>query len=367
MKIKIIEVQDKKELKQFINLPVDIYKNDQNWVNTISLIDKKIFTDIGYKNYKLFLAFKNDRLAGRLAAFVDDNYESTWPEENMGFWGSFETVYDYEVAEKLFESAEHFLRQLNKSAMRGPWNFISQSIGFLRDNFYSPPVALSPYNPPYYVNFAEKYGFFVEKRLTSYLLDGRWGYEIPERFSKWYDKIKQKYKVKLRFVRVKDIKKEIATVVDISNRSYTNYWGYAQVSQEEADEIAKILKPVINDKCVLLAEVNDTAIGFSIAFPDFYIPLRESKGKFFPSGIFKLMKFLKNPTYYRLWALGVCPEYQKKAIDVLLYLDIYKSLSSDRVILEPNWVFDDNKSMVSTIKHLDAKVFRKYKIFRKNI
>jgi len=73
MKIKIIEVQDKKELKQFINLPVDIYKNDQNWVNTISLIDKKIFTDIGYNNYKLFLAFKNDRLAGRLAAFVDDN------------------------------------------------------------------------------------------------------------------------------------------------------------------------------------------------------------------------------------------------------------------------------------------------------
>ncbi len=122
----------------------------------------------------------------------------------------------------------------------------------------------------------------MEKSLTSYLLDGRWGYKIPESFSKWYDKIKQKYKVKLRFVRVKDVKKEIATVVDISNRSYTNYWGYAQISQEEADEIAKILKPVINDKCILLAEVNDTAIGFSIAFPDFYIPLRESKGKVFP-------------------------------------------------------------------------------------
>ncbi len=108
-------------------------------------------------------------------------------------------------------------------------------------------------------------------------------------------------------------------------------------------------------------------IPLTIAFPDFYIPLRESKGKIFPSGIFKLMKFLKNPTYYRLWALGVCPEYQKKAIDVLLYLGIYKSLLSDGVILEPNWVYDDNKSMVSTIKHLDAKVFRKYKIFSKNI
>jgi len=105
MKTKIIEVQSKKELKQFTHLPAQIYKNDHIWVNSVSLIDKKLFKSISHNNYKLFLALKDNKPAGRIAAFTDDNYDKKWTQERIGFWGSFESIKDYDVAEQLFESA----------------------------------------------------------------------------------------------------------------------------------------------------------------------------------------------------------------------------------------------------------------------
>jgi len=367
MKTKIIEVQSKKELKQFIHLPAHIYKNDHIWVNSVSLIDKKLFKSISQNNHKLFLALKDNKPAGRIAAFTDDNYDKKWTREKIGFWGSFESIKDYEVAEQLFESALMFIKKQDRSVMRGPVNFISQSMGFLSDNYYSPPVIISTYNPPYYVEFAEKYGFSVEKILNSIILDGRWGYEIPERFENRFENIKQKYRIKLRFVKSKDIKKEIAAIVDIVNRSYSNYWGFAPVSDEEGLEIAEMLSPVLNDKCVLLAEVDDTAIGFTFSLPDIYIPLRETGGNVFPPGVLKIMKFLKRPHYYRLWALGVCPEYQRKAIDVLLYMNLYKALAPENILLEANWVYDDNRPMMNAILKLGGEIYRRYKLFKKDL
>ena len=233
MKTKIIEVQSKKELKQFTHLPAQIYKNDHIWVNSVSLIYKKLFKSISHNNYKLFLALKDNKPAGRIAAFTDDNYDKKWTQERIGFWGSFESIKDYDVAEQLFESARMFIEKQKRAMMRGPVNFISQSMGFLIDNYYSPPVIISTYNPSYYVGFAEKYGFTVEKVLNSIILDGRWGYEIPERIENRFENIRQKYGIKLRFVKSKNIKKEIAAIVDIVNRSYSNYWGFAPVIDDE--------------------------------------------------------------------------------------------------------------------------------------
>jgi hypothetical protein len=367
MKPQIIEVQSKKELKQFIDLPASIYRDDKIWVNSISLIDKKLFKDIIHNKCRLFLALKEDRPVGRVAAFIDDNYDRKWTGESVGFWGSFESIKDYEVAGQLFETAEAYIRKHKKTEMRGPVNFIPQSMGFLSENYFSPPVIISTYNPPYYVDFAERYGFSVEKILIALIFDGRWGYKIPERFEKWFEKNKEKHRIKLRFVKAKDIKKEIVAIVDIVNRSYSNYWGFAPVSDEEGMDIAKMLSPVLNDKCVLLAEVDDIAIGFTFALPDIYIPLRETGGNVFPTGIFKFIKFLKKPCYYRLWALGVCPEYQRKAVDVLLYMYMYKALEPEKIILEANWVFDDNKTMMNAILKLGGEVYKRYKFYKKDL
>ena len=367
MKTNIIEVQNKKELKQFIELPARIYRDDKIWVNSISLIDKKLFKDIGHNNCKLFLALKDNRPAGRIAAFIDENYDRKWTRESVGFWGSFESINEYEIAELLFESAKAYIKKHKKTEMRGPMNFIPQSMGFLSENYYSPPVIISIYNPPYYVDFAQKYGFSVEKILNSLIFDARWGYKIPERFEKWFEKNKEKYGIKLRFVKAKDIKKEMPTIVDIVNRSYSNYWGFAPVSDEEGLEIAKMLSPVVNDKCVLLAEADETAIGFTFALPDIYIPLRESRGNVFPSGLLKFIKFLRKPYYYRLWVLGVCPEYQRKAVDVLLYMHMYKALAPEKIILEANWVYEDNRPMMNAILKLGGEVYKRYKFYKKDL
>ena len=268
----------------------------------------------------------------------------------------------------LLDAAAAWLRENGLTSMRGPWSFVSQEWGLVYEGFEPPPVIMAPYNPSYYNDQLVSFGLSKVKDLLCYYISGKEGYQIPERILKLTDDVAKRYGVTVRRVNMKKYEEDVQHVIDISNHSLMNNWGYAPVTQDEADALARDLKQVIRPEGVLFAEdAKGNAIGFIIALPDVNVILKKLNGNLLPFGWLKLLTGMRKLRSYRLFALAVSPAYHGKGIDSLMYRALHKSLFSEDLWLEINYVLEDNDVMNNAIIKLDAKPLRRYRIYEKRL
>jgi len=162
--------------------------------------------------------------------------------------------------------------------------------------------------------------------------------------------------VTVRPVNMKNLEADVVTIVSLANRSINDNWGFYPVTEAEGRAMAHDLKDIINPKAVVIAEGPDGApIGFAMSLPDINLILRGLNGRLFPFGFIKLLWMLPRLHQYRMWALGVIPEYQGRAIDALLYRSTYDALYSPTTRLEINYVLEDNDRMNNALHRLGVK------------
>ena len=191
---------------------------------------------------------------------------------------------------------------------------------------------------------------------------------IYERILKLTDRVAERFNVRTRPINMNDFANELKKFIELSNKSLANNWGYAPVTNAEAETMAKDLKPVLHEKAIIFAEdCENRLIGFGIALPDVNQILKSMNGRLFPFGWLKLLLRLPRLTHYRMFALGVLPEYHGKAIDSLIYRALYESCFSPNVRMEINYVLENNGPMNNAILKLGAKPLRRYRIFQKTI
>ena len=194
------------------------------------------------------------------------------------------------------------------------------------------------------------------------------GYEIPPRYLQLTDRVAQRYGVTVRRVDMQRFAQEVATIVDLSNRSLADNWGYYPVTEAEGRALARDLKQIIDPRAALIAEGPDgRAVGFALALPDINVLLRGLHGRLFPLGWLKLWRGLPHVRQYRMWALGVVPEYQNRAIDALLYRKLYEGLGSLRPRVEVNYVLEDNVRMNNALRNLGARPLRRYRVYEMDL
>lgn len=357
------------DLSTFINLPYRLYKNDPVWVPPLrdevrSQLDPRLNPTLDHCEYELFLLWENGQATGRIAAFIDRLAAEYWGEP-VGLFGYYECPQNPAATRLLLDTARDWLRQRGMRAMRGPWSFVSQEWGAVLDGHTPSPVVMAPYNPPYYNEQFCTYGFEKVKDLLVYIIDARDGYRIPERILTLTDRVAKRYGVRVRPVDMKHFDRDVETLIDLSNQSLANNWGYAPVTEAEVRAMARDLKPVIQPKGVLFAEdAQGKPIGFAIAIPDVNVILKGLNGSLLPLGWMKLLWKLPRLTEYRMFALGVVPEYHGKAIDSLLYRALYESVFSPQMRMEINYVLEDNSPMNNAILKLGAKPLRRYRIYQ---
>ena len=368
----IVEVTTPQLLKKFINLPYALYRNDPVWVaplksEVLGQFDRKRNPTLDHCEYALFLLEDGNNISGRIAAFIDTIALDTW-KEPIGLFGYYECIKNREASDLLLDAAAAWLRNKGMKVMRGPWSFVSQEWGLVVEGFTPSPTVMAPYNPEYYVDHLISYGFQKIKDLLIYYMSVMEGYEIPERILTLTDDVASRYGIKTRQVNMKDYDNEVSRIIELSNLSLADNWGYTSVTQEEAEAIAHDLKPIIHPKGVIFAEdKNGRPVGFAITIPNVNILLKGMNGSLLPFGWLKLLLGLPKLRNYRLFALGVIPEYHGKGIDSLLYRAIHESLYAPDTFLEINYVLEDNAPMNNAIIKLNAKPFRRYRIYQKSI
>ena len=370
--LKIYPVLNKRDLRRFLQLPYILYHDDPMWVPQLRRELRKEFSPrrnpvFDHTEYALFLLRENGRPIGRIAAHIDKLAVDFW-KEATGFFGYYECVDETNASTLLLETAACWLREHGMRFMRGPWSFVSQEWGMVLEGFSPPPVIMAPYNPPYYNDHMEEYGLNKVKDLLCFYLSCQEGYHIPERIMTHTDEVQKRYGIRLRQINMKHYEEEVATVMVLSNQSLTGNWGYSPVTQEEVKAISRDLRAIINPRGVIFAEDrNGKPVGFAITLPDINTLLHGLNGRLFPQGWIKLLYGLPRLHTYRMFALGVTPDYHNKGVDALLYRATYESLHSPHAHMEINYVLEDNYPMLNAIKKLEAKFLRRYRVYQKEL
>ena len=371
MGIIVRPVKTKQDLKEFIALPWKIYKDDPNWVTEpISEIKAKFNPEknpyYDHSEVQLFIAEKNGVVEGRIAAHIDHIFLDFW-NEKVGFFGFFECTKDYEVAKALYDTAFDWVKGRGMKLIRGPLSFSTNDVvAFLLEGFSSPPVIMMPYNPKYYIEFTEKYGFTKAKDLVAYLLTKE---NLNLRAIDVAKQLKKRQHFTVRPVNFHKIKREMELIRQVYNKAWEKNWGFVPLTEREFEHIALQLKQVADPNLVFIAEAEGKPIAFFMALPDINFALGHLRsGRLFPFGFLKLLWWGRKIKTLRVLTMGIIPGYRKRGVELSFYAEANKqAFKKGYERAEMSWILEDNFLMRKGIEDLGGKVYKKYRIYEKKL
>ncbi|MCK4560725.1 MAG: GNAT family N-acetyltransferase [Calditrichia bacterium] len=371
--IEVRTVSSKKDLMQFIKLPWKIYQNDPHWVPPLildrkNLLDKKKNPFYAHAEMEMFLAYKNNELVGRIAAITNENHNK-FHQDNVGFFGFFESTDDKDVSDALFTKSEKWLREREKDIVWGPMNpSTNDEVGLLIKGFDSPPYVMMCHNPEYYGNLIESQGYEKAKDLYDWQLDIR-GMKIPDKILQLAELSSKKYDLTIRNVDIKNMTRDIQFIREIYNDAWSRNWGFVPFTNEEIDHMAADLKQIVIDEFVLLAFKDDRPIGFLLCIPNINeILIKNRSGRLFPAGIFRLLIGMKKIKTVRTITLGIVKDLQHIGLGTILYTELIRRAQRRNLDGgEMSWILEDNEAMNRPIEMLGSKLYKIYRVYQKKL
>jgi len=375
MALEIRPVRTKKDKKLFIDLEWQLNKNLPNWVSPLRMERAKVLNTkknpfFQHAEIEMFIAFKEGRPSGRIAAILNESYNS-FQNDNSGFWGFFECINDQETADGLFKAAADWLKNKGFENMYGPMNpSTNDEVGLLVDGFDTPPFMMMTHTQPFYPELAEKFGNTKAKDLYAWIADVADAKKnITEKMLRVSGKILKKYNITLRNLVVKDIDQEIKIIKDIYNNAWSRNWGFVPFSDAEIDHLAQDLKQIADQDMLFFAYKDNKPIAFSITLPNINEVLANiPSGRLLPGGIFKLLFGLKKIKSVRVLVLGVKKEYQHIGLGSIFYIrSIEKALEKGYTKGEMSWILEDNHTMNRAIQAIGSKKYKTYRVYQYNL
>ncbi|MDD6892102.1 MAG: N-acetyltransferase [Bacteroidales bacterium] len=376
MAIIIQKVSSKSELKRFIRFNYELYKD--NPYSVPDLYDDMLNTFNPKKNAafefceaEYFLAYRDKRLVGRVAAIINHRANDTWKAKEVRF-GWIDFVDDLEVSAALLKAVEEWGKKRGMTAIVGPLGFTDMDAeGMLIEGFDQLSTMATIYNYPYYPQHMERLGYEKATDWVEFKL--KVPDQLPERFRRVAEIILQKYKLKIVKLTRQEIKEKNygQRIFELINESYAPLYGFSKMTQGQIDQYVKTYLPLLDLRMVTAVETEEgelVAIGISMA--SMSEALQKAKGRLLPFGWFHLLKSLywKRPKTLDLLLVGVKPEYQSKGVNALLFYDlvpVYQQMGFEYG--ESNPELEDNKKVQSQWSAFEPVLHKRRRAFRKDI
>lgn len=369
--MKIIKVRTKEDMRKFVRTPQIIYGDNPCYVPPIWLDERNAYKGksnpiLQNSDFELFLLLDEDGIPiGRNLAYVDFIHNDFY-KVKMGFFGAFECIDDKKAGAMLVEAAEKWLKKKGMETIRGPIHPVAENWGFVFDGYESPPVYMSPWNPKFYHDFFTTSGYEKAKDLLAYDVDIEKGYKLPARFDRFMSKFTERYpNVNIRRLNMRNMKEDARKIWEVTNIALADNWGFVPLELPVFEDMLKKLRLIVNPDAVWVVEDGDELIGFCLGFPDINIVLKQIKGRLLPFGWIKLLTAPKKLRDYRLFALAAHPDWQKKALDAVMYINLYKNLLPKKVRMEANYILEDNFNIKNSLEKLGMEYIKTYRIYDK--
>ncbi len=380
--IEIREIEGKKDLKKFIKMPYEIYKR-YNFVPLLKAMEMDNLNPDGkspvFKKMEIvyFLAYRDGKPAGRISAYTATHPVVGIDLNKTGFFGYFECINDFDVAQRLFEKAEDFLIKKKKKEVVGPASFAYDGLwGVQIEGFERMQMIMIPFHPHYYRNLIEKCGF--KKKIDFFA----WHFNLNDAPLERINKAKRiekiinsKGKLLIRPANMKNLREEMDIVKRIYNKAWENNWGTVLLDDADIEHIKNELKPVLIPDAVQIAEFNNEPVGIAVGIPNIFEAIKDMNGKLNPVNIIKLLYRLGKipfPTLPRLKTgrlliLGVLEKY-REGVGVMLatkVMEVGRRLGYKEA--EGSLTLEDNYAINNLIRRLGGKPYKRFRVYYKEL
>lgn len=378
--IEIRKVEGKRDLKRFIQFYYDLYRECPYYVpflynEELSTLDHRSNPAFDHCESDYFLAYKDGKVVGRVAAIINSHANEHWHRRQVRF-GWFDFIDDYDVSSALLHTVEQWGRDRGMDEISGPMGFTDMDReGMMVEGFDRLSTMYINYNYPYYPEHIQHYGGFVKD--NDYL---EYRIRVPEvtpaKFAKIAALVEQRYNLHVH----KFTRKELLAggmgreVFNILNQTYDGLYGFARLTDRQIDKLV--------DDYIKIADLNlitavldgndhDRMIGFGISFPSFSEALRKTRdGRFLPFGWWHLLRVLKFHTTdtVDLLLIGVLPEYRSKGANALIFDDLIKRFREEGF----RWAeampqMETNKAVLSHWQYMESEQHRRHRCFNRKL
>lgn len=331
MPLTIEKVVTRRQLEKFIRFNYQMYKDNPYSVpdlfdDMLRTFSKNHNAAFEFCEADYFLALRDGKIVGRVAAIINHKANSTWNTKNVRF-GWIDFIDDEEVSRKLLETVEQWGRERGMTHIQGPLGFTDfDAEGMLIEGFDQLSTMATIYNFPYYPKHLERLGYEKEADWVEYKIFVPEA--IPDKYHRISELIQRKYNLKIKkYTSSKKIAADYGQAIfDLMNEAYKPLYGYSALSQKQINQLLKMYLPVLDLRMVtLVTDADDQLVAVGISMPSLARALQQSHGRLLPFGWWYLGKtlFLKRyPKVLDLLLVAVKPEYQNKGVNALLFNDL---------------------------------------------
>jgi GNAT superfamily N-acetyltransferase len=361
------------ERKRFIQFQWRVYQGNPYWVPPL-LSEREMFLDpqrnpfYQHADVQLFVAERDGEIVGTIAALVNHRHNE-FHQERTGFFGFFEVLNDYSIAEALFATARDWVKERGMDTLRGPASFsTNEEVGLLLNHYDRRPGILTTYNPPYYVDFVERFGFRKAMDLLLYYMDVTMlgpNQEFPEKLLRVVELARKRSDLTIRKANLKRFHEEVERIKKVYNSAWARNWGFVPLTDAEIDYIAEGLRQFVDPDLIVMVEKDGEPVGISLALPDIHQVLWHIRdGRLFPTGWLKFLWYRRQIDTARFWALGVLEPYRARGVDALLYYETAKAaLPKGYKHAEMGWVLENNDKMNQVARSLGARLYKTFRLY----
>ena len=374
MSVTVTRVQNKRAFREFLHFPLTLYKDMPAFVPPLLMDDADTLNPKKNPAYEfcdaaMYLAYKDGKLAGRVAAIVNRKANAQWGHDQVRF-GWFDFIDDREVSKALLDAVEAFGRERGMTTILGPLGFTDfDPEGMLVEGYeYLSSMALH-HNWPYYKEHMEALGYEKDVDWLEYRI--YIGDTIPEKYTRVAKIVEDRYDLRLRKITKREVRKTDVgyKLFDLINETYSSLYNFTILPKKLVDKYVGFYLGVIDLKFVSLVEDKDhNIVGFGVVMPSITRALKKCKGKLFPFGWFHILRsmYWKYEENFEMLLIGVKPEYQKKGVNSIVFVDLMKELLKGGFVYgESNAELESNLDIRSQWGDLEVKECKRRRVYKK--
>lgn len=365
------QVTTKKQVKEFVNFPLDLYKNNPYYVPQFYADEIKLFLPKNRTTEKYYSeAFlvkevadnaKKPTVVGRVACILHKQYNSLFNEKTVRF-SRLDFIDNFEVAKILMDCVENFAKQHGMKKIIGPIGITDQDReGLLTNGFDSLSTFVQNYNYPYYYEHLKQCGYLVDAEWDEWQVTRE---NVDEaHFSKMSDIVLKRYKLHVADKKCSTrsiIKKYKYSLFDLVDETYAHLYGYVPLSHADIDRILKSLSIALKKDyfCFILDE-HDNMVAFGISMPGISHVLNGTRGKLTLPTIIKLLHAINHPKFLEMLLIGVKDEYKLSGLPFIIFNEIHKIVKKKKITYaETNAQLKTNEPIHKLFEHLNPKHMR---------
>ena len=372
MEIVVKPVCSRSDLRKFIHLPAKIHKDHKNWIPPLYSDEWEFFNEkknkaYGYSDVILLLAFKGNKLVGRVMGIINYKYNDLHHQKNARF-NYLETWDDREVIGVLLQHVEEWARLKGMKKLVGPLAFSDKDPqGYLIEGFNEPVSIATHCNYEFVVDYLVALGFEKDIDLVVYKI------EIPERTPELYSKVAERAKHNnpgielLEFTRRKDLKPWIRPIFTLINDTFNDIYGFMPFTLEEMDDFANRYLLIMDPRLIKVV-VNERRepVAFVIGMPDISRGIKRSKGYLIPIGILHILVAGRRTRQQNLLLGAVHPGYQNRGLDTIMGSAMLNSARKQKMeYIDSHLEMESNSKVRAEMEYMGGEVYKRYRIYGK--